>query len=347
MTIVSIPKSAFVASDNRRSATLAIAAALTLILAGLGLALTDTRVDFESAKPLASLILMLGGLAAYCRFRQLGRLESVVETFLAFVVVNLGLLPISYLAVRFNMPLVDGWLMSLDNALGFDWPAFTHWVDGIPALAILLQAGYGSFGPQLMFLPVFLALIGSPARASAFVVAYILIVVVASVISIWFPAEGAFVGHAIDISALKNINAHFGYAFLEEFEAARTAPLFVISLDRVQGLLTFPSVHVAVAVLCLWAAWGSRLLILPCAALNIAMAASAISHGGHYLVDVPAGAAVAMVAIGMSTRLFVGASAIDARASETATIREIAIQLGVGPGNPQVTSSKASSRAAG
>jgi membrane-associated phospholipid phosphatase len=88
---------------------------------------------------------------------------------------------------------------------------------------------------------------------------------------------------------LTNINIHYGYFFLGQFEAVRSDPHFVLSMEQVAGIITFPSVHAAVAGLCIWAAWSVPYLRYPMLILNLSMAVSAISHGSHYFVDVPAG----------------------------------------------------------
>lgn len=71
-----------------------------------------------------------------------------------------------------------------------------------------------------------------------------------------------------------------------------------LRLDDLYGLITFPSFHVAAAVLIAYAARGTPLAFLALV-LNLVMAVSALSEGGHYLVDVLAGAAVAGLAIGV------------------------------------------------
>ena len=67
-------------------------------------------------------------------------------------------------------------------------------------------------------------------------------------------------------------------------------------LSRLQGLISFPSYHTVLAVLLTHAHRRSKLLI-PIAAINGVMLLSIPLFGGHYLVDMIAGAAVALLAI--------------------------------------------------
>jgi membrane-associated phospholipid phosphatase len=308
---------------DRAMTILVIASLGAWILAAAGMAATGMTVRLGSMKPLGLLLVVQIALAFYCRFRAISRLTPAVETICVFLAANIALLPISYVGMRFALPIADQQLMAIDDLMGFDWREFVGLVGANQLLSAFLGIAYMSFGAQLFLLPVYFALIGRTERGYAMILAYIMIVVVSTVIATFFPSEGAFVAYGIDRSAIGHVDPYFGYAFLEEFNAVRNAPTFEMSLDRVQGLLTFPSVHVAVAVLCLWAALGSRLLIAPFLALNVAMAASAISHGGHYLVDVLAGAIVAAICIAAAKVFFPRSGAIAARQAEADTFAAI------------------------
>jgi len=67
-------------------------------------------------------------------------------------------------------------------------------------------------------------------------------------------------------------------------------------LSRLQGLISFPSYHTVLAVLLTYAHRRS-LLLAPIALVNGIMLFSIPSYGGHYLIDIIAGAAVALLAI--------------------------------------------------
>ena len=66
-----------------------------------------------------------------------------------------------------------------------------------------------------------------------------------------------------------------------------------------EGIVRFPSFHTALAVIFTYAHRGIRWSFPPVAALNGVMLRSIPSEGGHYLVDMIAGGAVALVAIGL------------------------------------------------
>ena len=65
-------------------------------------------------------------------------------------------------------------------------------------------------------------------------------------------------------------------------------------LSQLQGLISFPSYHTVLAVLLTYAHRRSALLP-PIALVNGVMLFSIPSYGGHYLIDMIAGAAVALL----------------------------------------------------
>jgi membrane-associated phospholipid phosphatase len=161
----------------------------------------------------------------------------------------------------------------------------------------MFNVAYSTFAFQLLLWPLFLAIAGYTKRAHVMVASFAIICFLSSFISIWTPALGTFVYYDFDASLLKNLDPFYGYDFLDEFNAVRDDSNFVWSLEASKGILTFPSVHAAVAFLCAWATWPLRLLRYPVLALNVAMACSAVTSANHYAIDVVAGCVVAMVSI--------------------------------------------------
>lgn len=247
---------------------------------------------------------MIGSVSAYACFRQM---IIVPAAFACLAIVFISIPPIiawTYAAIRMDMPLADAELAAMDLALQFDWKAFISLVDASPKISGLLGDAYSSFYFQLLFLPVLLVVFGRNQRAYAMLFAYYLLCAISSFISLWYPALGAYVTYAVSSDELASINAKFGYFFLDEFHAVRSDPSFLLRIDESAGILTFPSVHVGVAVICAWAAWEAKWLRYPFLLINIAMAASAISHGSHYLIDVIGGIGVAGLSISVSAMLF-------------------------------------------
>jgi len=267
------------------------------------LSLSKITLDYGSFRPTATSLFILILTAIICAKRGFTRWSLVMEILSFGVALSVIGLIASYLATSLSLPLADELLVAADKALGFDGAAFILWIDAHPWLAWLLMQSYASFAFQLVLLPLILVLCGEAARAYGLVLSYALVCFAACLISIWFPAVAANVTYGIDGATLQAINPQFGFAFLEQFHAVRDETRFVLSLDNAQGILTFPSVHTATAVICAVSMLTIPWLRYPMVVLNIGMAVSTLTHGGHYLVDVIAGAILAVAALWLARRL--------------------------------------------
>ncbi|GAB5507070.1 MAG: hypothetical protein Rhirs2KO_22330 [Rhizobiaceae bacterium] len=280
-------------------------AGLTVLAAHLAIVpmtmLTKVSIDLASFAQVYLFFLLFAAAACYMHWRAMHLFKHALLASLFGLMLAIPVLVSTYAAISLDMPLADQRLIAMDNAIGFDWLRFIEYVDRQAWLARILQHSYESFALQLLVLPALLVVIGKSERGYGLVVAYAVLCFLSSFISVWFPALGAYPTFQLSAAAMQNIDAHFGYFFVDQFNAVRDHGAFTISLGSAAGIITFPSVHAGVALVCSWAAWGSIWLRLPFLLLNIFMALSAISHGSHYLVDIVAGVAVAILAIAITS----------------------------------------------
>ncbi|WP_420406969.1 phosphatase PAP2 family protein [Hoeflea sp.] len=267
------------------------------IIVALLLALSKLSLDLSSFGLTAGLIALLVVAAVYYRGRGLSKVALIMEVMACGIGFSVLVLISTYLAVSVNAPLADEALAAMDRTIGFDGVAFIRLIDGMPLLSWALMQSYVSFALQLMILPVLLVLFDRAASACALVLSYAIVCAIASIVSVWFPALGSHVVYDIDPASLQSVNAYFGHAFLSEFHGVRESAAFTVSLDRAEGILTFPSVHAAVALLCAACAWSVTLLRYPFLLLNVLMATATLTHGAHYLIDTIAGLALAVVVL--------------------------------------------------
>jgi hypothetical protein len=130
------------------------------------------------------------------------RLRHFVEPVGLGFLVTTFIIVSTYLAALPALPLVDERLAEVDLAIGFNWISFVQTVDALPWLAQSLGLAYQSFAFKLLTLPMMLICLGQVVRAYRFVTAYALIGFSASMISIWFPAVGAFPSYGITADQL-------------------------------------------------------------------------------------------------------------------------------------------------
>lgn len=201
----------------------------------------------------------------------------------------------SYLAGGMDRPFIDAELVKIDEMMLFDWPAYIRWVDTHAPIALLLRASYLSEGPQMLAVLVLLFFYNQTGHMQRFVIAFLVTACITVIISAMMPALGGYAFHQIDLSQYPNLHPAGAKEHMQALQQLR-AHSSVISFP-LKGVVMFPSFHAALALLLVYAAlpirWLQPILLL----LNMLVLASTPVDGGHYLVDVLAGMAVALLAI--------------------------------------------------
>jgi hypothetical protein len=191
---------------------------------------------------------------------------------------------LSYLVTATHAPLTDDMLAEADRALGFDWSSWYGWVASHHLVALLLALAYSTLLVQVMLCMQFLAAFSS---ADEFMWTLMISTLVTIAVSGFLPALGNLP------------NAPFAL----EFTAVRDGQLHQIDLGTAQGLISFPSLHTALALLLIYAVRHWRPLLGAAAVVNGMMVLSVPTDGGHYLVDAIGGAVVAGISIHGARRL--------------------------------------------
>ena len=114
-----------------------------------------------------------------------------------------------------------------------------------------------------------------------------------ALVSFGFPAMGSFV-HATEatISAMPQGAGTYAFGDVAQFRSINHA---ILDMDALAGVITFPSVHTILALLAIQAWWWHPILRWPVLALNLLVIVTTIPMGGHYYIDLLAGALVWMV----------------------------------------------------
>lgn len=208
-------------------------------------------------------------------YQRTGRSDRIAGAAAAGAVLLVGMALLatsSYVAAALTpLPLFDGALGAADRLLGFDWNAWTAAIQARPLIWRTLAAAYDAMLPELVGAVLYL---GFRREARLLLTALFIAAFITVCISGLVPAIG-HLPNAPHVPALLALRAG---KVLDGFP---------------QGLVSFPSYHAAVAIL-LTAAFRRHAWLFPAACLlNGFMVISTLSTGGHYLVDVLAGACVA------------------------------------------------------
>jgi hypothetical protein len=197
---------------------------------------------------------------------------------------------LSYLAMRSGRPFVDAFYAAADAKLGFVWSQWYAQVGRHPLVGLVLALCYDSLMPQAGMVAM-LGFFGYGARVREFFWVAALSMGVTILIAGLFPAGSAPV--------FFGVGPQPGY-YLDTLALRSDVPV-TFALSHMNGIVSFPSYHAALALAYVWALRNFGLLTWAAIALNIVMVISTLVPGGHYLVDPIAGVAMAAAAI-MITR---------------------------------------------
>lgn len=276
-----------------------IADVATAAALGLGVPMANT----------ALLVGVSGGMLAlawvYTHLRPDRRIAGGAAAAGFLVLLTMLLAVSSYLGIALAFPLWDARFAALDRALGFDWTAHLAYVVERPQLARALALAYHSSLIQPALVIVALTAGGHLHRLQQFLLLFAVTATIVIVVSTLMPAAGAYTWHAPPealLGALRDPAA--GRWHLADFHALRDGSLHTIPVPYVQGLISFPSFHTALALVTLWALKPMRLVVVPALLVNSALIVATLTIGGHYLADVVGGALVAAASVAVVARAY-------------------------------------------
>lgn len=276
---------------NMRLAAL-VACILSTCAAGAMLLASRTALSLEGLPMMAAIILLLFALhVAYGALRPnppislaCGGLAAVIWAGTAAGITALA-------ALRLHAPLVDAALASADAFMGVDTPGIVAWAARTPWASRTLNAAYLSTVPLVFAALLFLAWTRREARLWELCLSFAGLGMACAVLSGFFPAVGAFVHHEVPPGTLALLPGGSGIYHLPTFAAYRSGALGEASIRHMEGVVTFPSFHTAMALMTGYAFRGLRWLSVLAWVWSGLTVASTVPIGGHYVIDLLAGGA--------------------------------------------------------
>jgi signal transduction histidine kinase len=240
--------------------------------------------------------LAAGGLA-YTHFRKDERLAAMLIATAFLIGMSTSFSVLNYLLLTVAGQRIDLALATLDRALGVDWPTMMAWTAQHPLTDMGLQLVYISVLPQIAVLVLCLGFFGKPEQI------YRLCISVAAgaaiSIAVWTaaPSFGAFSVYDLP----PNVTDHLALALDGRYAHALVGLLVHgpghISPAAAKGLIGFPSYHAVLALLVVWYARSIPVARWIALGVNLAVLIATPIQGGHHVVDVLAGFAVAVLAV--------------------------------------------------
>ncbi len=277
--------------------------AMMILALALSFAVLGLSIDIGSNASLLAMGLAYTGLIWF--YRRVRCDETIARPLEAvgqlFVVLFLGLL-MTYAATATALPYRDAELNAIDAWFGFDRHGFRKMLQGVPGLLDFLDLVYLSIQPQSAIIPFVLIVTRQVPRLLGFVLALGVALAMTTVVAIFVPAISASIH--IDLAPLREAGIPEGvYTHIPTLQALRSGAMTAIRLNNLEGLITFPSFHTAIAILFAWAIWRTPYVWVAGLVTNALMILSTPLSGSHYVIDLAGGAVVATVAITLANRI--------------------------------------------
>jgi hypothetical protein len=263
---------------------------LIVFLDGVGFAHYGLHLALIGLASGAGALVVFGVIAAiYTYWRRDERIVDLAHCAAQLIALFAVTGAFSYTVTAANLPLVNDAVAAADRALGFDWLAWFGWVEQHRALHVVFQLVYPSAIAQMVAIACYLTLNGQAERGRELVWTIMLSLLVIVPLSGLLPVESAWLYY--------RVTDFFDAASIGDFARLRDGQLHDIDLRQLQGIISFPSFHTALGIIFPYVVRKRRYVLVPVALLNAMMIVAVPTEGGHYLVDVIAGAAVAAAAI--------------------------------------------------
>ena len=269
--------------------------------------LSDFRIVWRTfAIPALGCALLLAGGWFYSLRRPDARLASAFLCTAQVASFTAVAAPLSYIAASANLPLYDHGLDAIDRALGFDWKALLAIMNASPRTHAVLLWAYLSLALQMTAVVLCLASIGRFLWLRIYILAFFCAAFISIAISAILPAAGVWPYYALSADSSHILPAVS--TSWPVFYGLRDGTFRLLMADGAEGIITFPSLHSALAVILIAALWPIAVLRWVIVALNTMMLLATPIDGSHYLTDVLAGIALGLLCL-------IAAQAMAARAA--------------------------------
>jgi len=288
--------------DRYRKLSICLIAASVLASATLVVA-TRTRTSTEGTALLAGALaasLLLS--AQWWKPRGMRRLSAdLMGTLAVGVLSGLSGSALALLGLKLHLPLADARLRAADHMIGIDAVAIVErmsWQQ--PWFFRLMSWGYHYTMPTIAATMVLLSIFR---RVEAWRVALCFAGTLMSVcaIAVFIPAKG--IGMWADPDMVARLPKGSINAFWPTFDTFYGKSDALLALKTIDGVISFPSFHAAMACIVL-AAWRINLVTFFIASIWFAfLMLGTLPYGGHYFVDLVAGCLVWLAWFLFSKRL--------------------------------------------
>jgi PAP2 superfamily len=214
------------------------------------------------------------------------RIAAMAHWMLLWLAFSLSGAILTYAAAAHGGALCDPVLRAADTTMGFHWQAWFDFVERHPALHKILFLAYASLMLQIVASVLYFGWRKWDRRNAELLGSVIIALIATAALFSLFPA----LGPGWKIRPIAQL-------YLATFTGLRNGSLVSVDITKIEGIIVFPSFHAVLATLITYAHRDGGWHFAAIALLNGIVLLSIPCIGGHYLIDIPAGIVVAVVAI--------------------------------------------------
>jgi hypothetical protein len=207
---------------------------------------------------------------------------------------------LSYLLSTIAGTRIDDLLAQIDQAIGFQWVGVMIFAADHKYITALLGFAYLSVMPQIMLLATILGWSGRTKALYGLCLSIAVGALICVSLWTWHPSFGAFavfnLPHATAAKLGLALDGDYGRYLIA---LLKNGPGLLSPLE-LRGIVGFPSFHTVQAIVLIWYARKLPVIRWISLVLNILVLVSTPIQGGHHLVDLFGGAAVALAAVLLS-----------------------------------------------
>ena len=257
-------------------------------------------------------LLLIAAAHYYRAYRVDLKLASSLESTAQVLVFAAVAAPLSYIAASSPMPLQDATFDAWDRALGLDWKELLAFLNRSPGFFAFMRVIYMSLTVQMTAVVLVLGFTGRLPWLRVYMLAFIFAALLTIAVSAFLPAEGAWLHYGLGTNAPDMPVSHTSWPV---FLGLRDGSFRLLMATGSEGIITFPSLHAALAVILMAAFWPVPIARWLGAGVNMLMLAATPIDGSHYFVDVLAGVAIAVFCLAAAHKLVGRVSAVPAAAA--------------------------------
>jgi hypothetical protein len=251
--------------------------------AGILLLSSPFRLAWPPERAILLAVIILGALRLFYTSVRPNAGIALMATLGCFLVLFTDAVAIiDYVLVGlWPLPLQDARLSAADAALGLDWMSLYRFTSASQWFNRASNIAYNLLGPELILLLLLLVGLGQARQAVLLWRRFAVTALVTVGLGLLIPAAGPFAFHHLPVAA--------STGYVVQYAALRDGSLRLIDLAHAEGLVSFPSFHACLTVVCAAGARGLGPARFVFYLLNLLIVIASPMIGGHYFVDIFAG----------------------------------------------------------